>query len=61
AAAEKGLRRGNLCLLREGRPAGRFDTGCGRVFRRYRLYESRGDPVYSDRRRRASARSSVRS
>jgi GNAT superfamily N-acetyltransferase len=61
AAARKGLRRGNLCLLREGKPAGRFDTGCGRVFRRYRLYERRGDRVYFDRRRRASARSSVRS
>lgn len=36
---EKGYRRANLCLIREGNPSGRLDGDKGTVSRRYRLYK----------------------
>ena len=35
----RGLRKANLCLIREGNPSGRLDAGQGRVLRRYVLYQ----------------------
>jgi GNAT superfamily N-acetyltransferase len=37
-ALEKGYRKANHCLYREGNPSGEMDGGTGRVMRRYRLY-----------------------
>lgn len=36
---EKGYRKANLCLIRDGNPSGRLDGGRGTVSRRYRLYK----------------------
>jgi GNAT superfamily N-acetyltransferase len=37
-AGEKGYKRVNLCLIRQGNPAERLDAGLGQFLRRYRLY-----------------------
>jgi GNAT superfamily N-acetyltransferase len=37
-AGEKGYKRVNLCLIRQGNPAERLDAGFGQLLRRYRLY-----------------------
>lgn len=38
-ACELGLRKANLCLIHEDNASGRLDGGCGRVIRKYCLYE----------------------
>jgi GNAT superfamily N-acetyltransferase len=42
-AAQKGYRRVNLCLIREGNASDRLDAGRGQLIRRYRLYRYRHD------------------
>ncbi len=37
-AVQKGYKRVNLCLIRQGNPAERLDAGFGQLLRRYRLY-----------------------
>jgi hypothetical protein len=39
AGIRRGLRAANHCLMREGNPSERLDSGQGTVFRRYFLYE----------------------
>ena len=39
AAARKGYRRANLCLIRDGNPSAALDADLGRVSRRYVLYQ----------------------
>jgi GNAT superfamily N-acetyltransferase len=39
-ARDKGYRRMNLCLIRDGNPSGKMDGGAGRVSRRYALYRT---------------------
>ena len=39
AAADKGYRRANLCLMRDGNPSARMDGKQGDLLRRYVLYQ----------------------
>lgn len=43
-ARELGLRRANLCLIRDGNPSGKLDAGRGTILRRYTLYRLGRDP-----------------
>ena len=42
ALLEMGLRRANLCLVRDGNPSGGLEGGAGWIFRRYALYRYAG-------------------
>jgi len=42
AIREKGFRRANLCLMRDGNPSARMDGGQGQALRRYVLYQLEG-------------------
>ncbi len=44
AILQRGIRRANLCLIREGNPSGRLDSNKGTVSRRYVLYQYAGEP-----------------
>jgi len=43
-ALELGVRRANLCLIRDGNPSSRLDAGLGSEMRRYILYRYAGMP-----------------